>query len=91
MSNRTYYSHDAEMRANRERMTMTSFYMVVALAVGALLALLFAPTTGEKMRDELGHAVGEGLHNGREAIEPAIEQLNKEMKDLRSKVEDRLG
>jgi len=89
--NRIYYSREAELQAARERSTMTVFYVVLALAAGALVALMFAPESGKEMRGDIGQRVGGGLESGRHALEPAVEQLGREIKDLRDRVENRLS
>jgi gas vesicle protein len=57
--------------------------------MGAVAALLFAPSSGKKTRHDLGQAVEEGLNNGREAVGPAVKQLEKELADLRKSIEER--
>ena len=90
-SNRTYYSHDAEMRAARERITLTIVCLLFGLGVGTAMALMFAPTTGKKAREELLHTLEEGVQSGRERVEPTIAKLERELVDLRKKVEERLS
>jgi hypothetical protein len=89
--NRTYYSHDAEMRVARDRVALTAVCLLLGLGVGGMLALLFAPATGEKTRNELAHTLEGGVHSGQEFIHPAVTQLEKEFSDLRHKVEERLS
>jgi gas vesicle protein len=55
-----------------------------------VLALLFAPSSGKKIRDNLARSVGEGLNTGQEAMEPMLKRLEKEFSELRKSVEDRL-
>ena len=90
-SNRTYYSRDAEMRANRERISLTVICLMFGLGIGTAMALLFAPTNGKQTRDELFHTLEEGVQNGRERIEPTVAKLEKEVHDLRKKVEERMS
>ncbi len=65
---RIYYSHDAEKHATREVKRSKALLLAGGLAVGAAVALLFAPSSGKKTRSELGKAVEEGLNNGRESL-----------------------
>lgn len=88
---RTYYSHDAELRAARERVSLTVLFMLFGLGAGAAAALLFAPRSGEKTREELTSAMEDGLNSGREAVEPTLKRLQKEFSELRQKVDDRLS
>src|SRR5690606_17357651 len=77
-NDRTYYSHDAEMRAMRDRTILTLVFLMFGLGFGAALALLFAPATGKQTRDDLAKNMGEGLNTGREALEPMMKRLEDE-------------
>jgi gas vesicle protein len=92
MSNeRIYYSHDAEINAMRNRTMLTLLFLTLGLGIGAALALLFAPTTGKAVRDDLAKSMGEGLNNGRDAMEPLVKRLEEEFSELRKNVEERLS
>jgi len=91
MSNRTYYSREAEMQVAREKTIMTLIFLAVGLAVGTAVALLFAPDSGKKTRDELGNVIEEGLNSGRDAVEPTLKRLERDFADLRKKVDDRIN
>ena len=86
---RIYYSHDAETHALRTAQRSMLFFLAGGLAVGAAAALLFAPSSGKKTRHDLGQAVEEGVQNSREAVVPAVKQLEKELADLRKSIEER--
>ncbi len=90
-SNRTYYSHEAEQRAERERINLIVVCLMVGLGIGSVMAMLFAPTEGKKLRKDLRHTVEESVHNGRDRIEPAVASLEKEIRSLRKIVEERLN
>jgi len=90
MNDRIYYSHEAEMRANRDRAMAVLIFMALGLGIGAVLALMFAPKSGEKTRSELASTLGEGIETGREATTKTIGRLEKDFADLRKKVEERL-
>ena len=90
-SNRTYYSHDGEMRAARERIALTVICLMFGLGIGTVMALLFAPTDGKTTRDDLFHTIEDGVQTGRERLEPTVVKLEKEVHDLRKKVEERLN
>ena len=51
MQQRTYYSKDAKNRAQTERTMLAALFLSLGLTVGAILALLFAPVSGEEARD----------------------------------------
>ncbi len=89
-NDRIYYSRDAEMHAMRNRSVLTLVFLTFGLGIGATLALLFAPMSGKKTRDDLTKTVEEGLSNGRDALEPVVKRLEEEFADLRKSIEDRL-
>lgn len=86
---RIYYSHDAETHASRALKRSKVFFLAGGLAMGAVAALLFAPSSGKKTRKDLGQAVEEGLNNSREAVGPVVKQLEKELGDLGKSIEER--
>lgn len=90
-SDRTYYSHDAEMRAVRDRTILILFFLMFGLVFGSAMAILFAPATGKQTRDDLAKSMGEGLNNGRESLDMMIKRLEDEFSDLRKNVEERLS
>lgn len=89
-NDRIYYSHDAEMHALRDRTMLTLVFLVFGLGIGAALALLFAPTSGKKVRDDLSKSVEQGWNNGRDAVEPMMKRLEEEFAKLQKNVEERL-
>ncbi len=90
MNDRTYYSREAEMRANRDRIMSTVPLLVFAMAIGIAIALFLAPESGEKTREELAGRVNDRLEGGRDATNQAVKRLEKEISDLRHKVERRM-
>lgn len=91
MSNdRVYYSHDAEMHAMRDRAVLMLVSLTFGLGVGAALALLFAPTTGKTVRDNLSKTVGQSWNDGRDAVEPLMKQVEEEFSELKKNVEAHL-
>ena len=87
---RIFYSHDAEMHAMRVRTVITLVFLTFGLAIGAVLALLFAPASGKATRHELAKSVEEGMRTGRETVEPIIKQAEKDLSELRKNVEEHL-
>ncbi|MEP7293063.1 MAG: YtxH domain-containing protein [Chloroflexota bacterium] len=87
MNDRIYYSRDAEMQAMRERNTAILAFLVIGVTLGTVLALLFAPRSGEKTRAELGDALEDSFQEGRKAGSEAVERLEKEFADLRKRLE----
>jgi gas vesicle protein len=90
MSNRVYYSDEAESRAKREQALMALIVLGLGVGIGALVALLFAPKSGEAIRSHLGDAVDEAVAGGREASQQTLERLEQEISDLRDQVSARL-
>jgi gas vesicle protein len=89
-SNRTYYSHDGEIRAMRDRTTLISVFLAFGLGMGATLALLFAPSSGKTTRHDLASSAEEGLRTGRETAEPVVKRLKAEFVRLGKHVEAHL-
>ena len=90
-NDRIYYSHDAEAHAIRAMIRLTLLWLTIGLGIGAALALLFAPSTGKKVRKELARTVEEGLQNGREAVEPMVNRMEKDFEELHKNVEERVN
>lgn len=89
-NDRIYYSHNAEVHAMRGRTVLALVFLTFGLGIGTALALLFAPSSGKIARHDLAKGVEEGLHTGRESVEPLIKRLEEEFADLRKSVDDRL-
>jgi gas vesicle protein len=89
-NDRIYYSHDAEMHAMRDRTVLTLVFLTFGLGIGAVLALLFAPMSGKKVRDDLTKTVEQGWNNGRDAVEPIVKRVEKEFGELQKNVEEQL-
>ncbi len=80
MNNRIYYSREAEEQANQERVRAIAVFMILGLGVGAVLALLFAPKTGEEVRQNIS-----------KSLEDRFNGVEKELENLSKRVEDRLS
>lgn len=90
MSERIYYSQEAEQRARQERNSMALLVLCLGLGIGAAMALLFAPRNGDETRKVLEKQVEQVYGGGREAANSAVDSLRSEFTRLRSDVEDRL-
>ncbi len=90
MNERTYYSREAEQRAQQERTILAALVLAFGLGIGAAMMLLFAPRAGEKTRQVLADQVGQVYEKGGEVTNGAFKDLRKEFEHLRSDVEDRL-
>jgi gas vesicle protein len=89
-NDRVYYSHEAEMHAMRDRTVLALVFLTFGLGIGAAMALLFAPTSGKKVRDDLTKTVEQGLKDGRETVEPMVKRVEKEFGELQKNVEEHL-
>jgi gas vesicle protein len=89
-NDRIYYSHDAEIHSMHARNLLTLVFLMFGLGIGAILALLFAPSSGKSTRHDLVKSVGEGLRTGRDAVEPIVKRVEKEFGDLQKNVEEHL-
>jgi gas vesicle protein len=90
-NDRVYYSHDAETQAKRETIALTTLALTLGLGIGALLALLFAPSSGKKARHDLGKSMGQDWENGRDAVDPLVKRLEEKFSELLKNVEERVN
>lgn len=88
---RIYYSHGAEVQARRRMTIVMLVCLSTGVGVGMTIALLFAPNTGEKTRQNLTDNLEEGLQNGRESLDSFIKRLEGQFNDLHKNVEERLN
>ena len=91
MSNRVYYSQEAEEEAKKRLLLATVLFVGVGATIGAILALMFAPNEGEKIRRDISDSLNDGAEAGREATNNAVKRLEKQFDDLRQRVEDRIN
>ncbi len=89
-NDRIYYSHDAKMHSMVNRIVVTLVFLMIGSGIGAILALLFAPSSGQSTRHDLAKGVEEGLQSGRDAVQPIVKQVKKELGDLQKNVEEHL-
>jgi len=90
MSDRIYYSREAEIRAQRERTMMAIVLLGFGLGVGAIMALLFAPRSGEEVRKDITHRIEPGLERARDVTNTTVENLQRDLTRLRDDMETRL-
>ena len=87
----SYYSHDLEKHAMRAMIRLTLLFLAIGVGIGAVLALLFAPTSGKKTRAELAKTVEDGWQTGRDAVEPMVKHLEQDFDELHKNVEERIS
>lgn len=90
MSDRMYYSREAEERANRERMITIITFLLLGVGIGAALALLFAPRSGERTREQISSTVAETLEQSERNLGETVKQLSRDLLELRKSIEDRI-
>jgi len=91
MSNRVYYTAEAEDLMKRRSLFTALAMLAVGLGIGALVAMLLAPEEGEKFRRAIADAVEEGYRRGRHATDEALGQLEKDVPNLRKRVDSLLN
>jgi gas vesicle protein len=89
-NDRVYYSHDAETQAKRETIALTMLALTLGLGIGALMALLFAPSSGKKARHDLAKSMGQDWENGRDGVDPLVQRLEEKFSVLLKNIEERV-
>jgi gas vesicle protein len=90
MSNRVYYTQEAEMQANRERLVLAMIAMGFGVGLGSLLMLLFAPQAGVKTRNELGEQLGQSGEQVQRYIQQAGNNIREQVSKAQDEVEERV-
>lgn len=90
MNDRTYYSHEAQLKVMRKTTALTVFFLALGLGIGSALALLFAPSAGAKTRHKLAQSMGDTLQTSSDSLEPMVKHLEEQFNELRKNVEERL-
>jgi len=95
MSSRTYYSDEAERAAKTQQTVQIVMVLFFGLAIGAVVALLYAPKEGKKTRKMLGKELGSSLDSGRDLADDvakdAVKTLEDQYKALRSEMDKLLS
>ena len=86
MNNRIYYSEEAAQVARRQTTLAVILFTAFGLGIGAALALLFAPSKGEEIRHNLSNTVADGV----DKTGDAIHKMEKDISELRKRIEDRV-
>jgi len=61
------------------------------LGVGAIMALLFAPRSGEEVRKDITDRIEPGLERARDVTNHTVENLQRDLTRLRDDMESRMG
>ena len=90
MSERIYYSSEAEERANQQRTILALTMLALGLGLGGIFALLFAPSKGEEVCKAISEAASQAYEDSRESTAKTVDSLQKDIDKLRKDVEDRI-
>lgn len=82
MSERKYYSKDAEQAARIEKAVVGLSALIAGAGIGSALALLFAPEDGSSMRQRLMDALEDGSEKGRDKLAEVIQSIEVEYPDF---------
>jgi gas vesicle protein len=91
MSNRIYYSKEAEEQASREKAIAVMLFLAVGLGVGAVLALLFAPKSGQKTREDIANVLDDRFGNVEKEVSSRMGRVEKDFAELSKRLEDRIS
>ena len=91
MSDRIYYSKEAEQYANTERLVLAVMVLITGLGIGTVLALLFAPQEGRTTRKHIANGAETVLDNGLTTGSKVVENVLDGVGKIRRTVEDRIG
>jgi gas vesicle protein len=86
MSNRIYYSEEAEKTMRRQRVVNALIFTGLGIGIGSVVMLFLAPNDGEKTREFIANTLEEGFQRGRESTDEALSQLEQEVPNLRERV-----
>lgn len=90
MSSRIYYSQEAEVQAQRERVVLALIVAGMGITLGMVMALLFAPKTGDETRRELNERLEHIAQRGRETAEQLAHDASRNTAHVRDDLERRL-
>lgn len=90
MSDRMYYSYEAEQRARREKLMLVLLAAGVSVTIGALIAMLFAPQTGDELREQISEQMTDAVNKGQKLAQSTSEQVVEQADKLRENAQDRI-
>ncbi|MCC6616499.1 MAG: YtxH domain-containing protein [Anaerolineae bacterium] len=83
MTDRIYYSREAQARAQQQQVALVLAATAISLGVGALIALLLAPQTGEKTRRVLEGHLDEAFDSGRHLADQVRRDVEERVQNAR--------
>lgn len=91
MNERIYYSNEAARRAMAQRNLLALVAAGLGLALGAVIALVLAPRSGEQTRRLFGEQIGNGLETVGKVAQSGVETVGKVANTVREAVEERIN
>lgn len=89
-NNRIYYSQEAQQQAQREKLMMVMLVTGLSVSIGTLIALLFAPQSGNETRHQVGEQFDSVLSKARNVADTAMTRAREDTENLRDTVKDQL-
>lgn len=83
MNERVYYSDATRRNAQRQQMIIVMAVASVSLSLGALIALLFAPESGDAIRNEIKDQLDDLLKRGAVVTQDAREEVEERIKSAK--------
>ncbi len=90
MNERIYYSRDAEIRAQRDRIILAIVIAGLGVGIGSIVALLLAPRSGEKTRHQVADTLNQAAGQGREVAGQVMKSVREGAGRLQEEVSERL-
>ncbi|MDZ4769164.1 MAG: YtxH domain-containing protein [Chloroflexota bacterium] len=91
MRDRIYYSKEAEQRARRAGVTIAVLATLLGASAGVIIALLFAPRSGDEIRGELSRTVDRAIDGARSSSENLGETAGRALNQVRERIEDTIN
>ncbi|MBE0690948.1 MAG: YtxH domain-containing protein [Anaerolineae bacterium] len=84
MTDRIYYSREAETRAQQHQLALVLAAAAISLGIGALIALILAPQTGEETRRTLEDHLDDVLDSGKHVASQVRRDVEERVHNARS-------
>ncbi len=83
MNERTYYSREAEERAQQERVTLAVAAALFGAAIATIAAILLAPKPKPSARKQIGDQVEQMVHDLRDSVEKLRDDMEDRLQTVR--------
>ncbi len=90
MSQRTYYSEEARKTAQRQQFILAMAVAGISLSLGALVALLFAPDTGENIRNEIRSVLDDIAEQSGDSAKDVFNNVSGQTHEMREQVKTQI-